>query len=254
MNAAGTAPRFNIDPISLIAAVGLLIYPLVATPFFTYQVGGYSLILGTIALSLTVLAGYGGMVSLAQMSVAGVAGYMVAILGQNSAGARARLAVVDRRAAGARRSACSSAVGIGLLAIRTAGIYTIMITLAIGMAFFLFVQQNYAIFNGHSGFAGHRAAGALRRQLARSGAVLLSGAGRRGALLRRRRSTARARPSASLCRRSATIRAACVRSASTSRRTAWPPMPWPGRSHRSPACCSSGSTGASRPARSASTG
>src|SRR6185295_13496395 len=47
-----------------------------------------------------------------------------------------------------------SAVGIGLLAIRTAGIYTIMITLAIGMAFFLFVQQNYAIFNGHSGFAG----------------------------------------------------------------------------------------------------
>ena len=29
-----------------------------------------------------------------------------------------------------------------------------MITLAIGMAFFLFAQQNYAIFNGHSGFAG----------------------------------------------------------------------------------------------------
>src|SRR6185503_3599672 len=77
----GGAPRFNIDPISLIVAVSLLIYPLVATPFFTYQVGGYSLILGTIALSLTLLAGYGGMVSLAQMSVAGVAAYMVAVLG-----------------------------------------------------------------------------------------------------------------------------------------------------------------------------
>jgi branched-chain amino acid transport system permease protein len=46
------------------------------------------------------------------------------------------------------------AVGTGLLAIRTEGIYTIMITLAIAVALFLFAQQNYAIFNGHSGFAG----------------------------------------------------------------------------------------------------
>ena len=37
-----------------------------------------------VALSLMFLAGYGGMVSLAQMTVAGVAGYMVAILGTNA--------------------------------------------------------------------------------------------------------------------------------------------------------------------------
>ena len=73
-----------------------------ATPFFTFQVGGYALILGTIALSLTVLAGYGGMVSLAQMSVAGLAGYMVAILGHNSLGLGLGLALVGRGAA--RRS------------------------------------------------------------------------------------------------------------------------------------------------------
>ena len=41
-----------MDPLTVAVAAGLLIYPLVATPFFTYQVGGYSLILGTIALSL----------------------------------------------------------------------------------------------------------------------------------------------------------------------------------------------------------
>ena len=41
---------------------------------------------------------------------------------------------------------CSSA----LISVRTAGIYTIMITLAIGVAFFYFTRQNYAIFNGHS--------------------------------------------------------------------------------------------------------
>lgn len=149
---AASAP-FSVDPLIVAVAAGLLIYPLVATPFFTFQVGGYSLILGTIALSLTVLAGYGGMVSLAQMSVAGVAGYMVAVLGENSASlglgwpwwVAVPLALVI---------GVLSAIGTGLLAIRTAGIYTIMITLAIGMAFFLFVQQNYAIFNGHSGFAG----------------------------------------------------------------------------------------------------
>jgi branched-chain amino acid transport system permease protein len=40
---------------------------------------------------------------------------------------------------------------IGALAVRTVGIYTIMITLAIAAAFFYFANQNYAIFNGHTG-------------------------------------------------------------------------------------------------------
>jgi branched-chain amino acid transport system permease protein len=41
---------------------------------------------------------------------------------------------------------------VGALAVRTAGIYTIMITLAIASAFFYFTRQNYTIFNGYSGF------------------------------------------------------------------------------------------------------
>jgi branched-chain amino acid transport system permease protein len=35
--------------------------------------------------------------------------------------------------------------------VRTEGIYTIMITLAIGAAFYYFTNQNWAIFNGHTG-------------------------------------------------------------------------------------------------------
>jgi branched-chain amino acid transport system permease protein len=143
----------RIDVGHLIAMAALLVFPLVASPFFTFQVGGYALILGTIALSLMVLAGYGGMVSLAQMSIAGLTGYMVAILGQNSLGLGLGwpwwIAVPLAVAIG-----MLAAIGTGLLAIRTAGIYTIMITLAIGVALYLFAQQNYAIFNGHSGFAG----------------------------------------------------------------------------------------------------
>src|SRR6202050_4564286 len=43
---------------------------------------------------------------------------------------------------------------IGMIAVRTAGIYTIMITLAVSTALFYFAQQNYSVFNGHAGFRG----------------------------------------------------------------------------------------------------
>src|SRR3546814_6498512 len=43
---------------------------------------------------------------------------------------------------------------IGLISVRTEGIYTIMITLAIAVAFFYFVRQNYDLFNGFNGYAG----------------------------------------------------------------------------------------------------
>src|SRR5207302_175301 len=39
----------------------------------------------------------------------------------------------------------------GALAVRTEGIYTIMITLAIGAAFYYFTNQNWPIFGGHTG-------------------------------------------------------------------------------------------------------
>ena len=67
----------------LVAAL-VLLYPFFATPFFTFQIGAQSLALGLVALSLTFLGGYGGMVSLAQMTVAGFAAYLVAIIGSSS--------------------------------------------------------------------------------------------------------------------------------------------------------------------------
>jgi branched-chain amino acid transport system permease protein len=142
-----------IRPFPVILAVLLIVYPALASDFFTFQIGGYSLILGTIALSLMFLAGYGGMVSLAQMTVAGVAGYMIAMFGTNSAGlglewpwwATIPIAIV--------LATLSSAL-VGAISVRTEGIYTIMITLAIAVAFFYFARQNYALFNGFNGFAG----------------------------------------------------------------------------------------------------
>jgi branched-chain amino acid transport system permease protein len=133
----------------------VLVYPWVATPFFIYQIGGQALVLGLIALSLTFLGGYGGMVSLAQMSIAGLAGYMVAIFGiageaqggASSLGWPWWIAVPIGVAI-----ATLFATFVGWLSVRTEGIYTIMITLAIGVSFYYLAQQNYSIFGGHQGF------------------------------------------------------------------------------------------------------
>ncbi|HVJ34721.1 MAG TPA: branched-chain amino acid ABC transporter permease [Terriglobia bacterium] len=151
---AASARRLPFDAGYLLLAIALLLYPAVASPFFTFQIGGYTLILGTIALSLMVLAGYGGMVSLSQMTVAGIAGYTIAIFGTNTSGVMGLgwpwwIIVPLAIFIGALASAL-----IGMLAVRTAGIYMIMITLAIATAFFYFVRQNYALFNGFNGFHG----------------------------------------------------------------------------------------------------
>ncbi|MDP9044266.1 MAG: branched-chain amino acid ABC transporter permease [Pseudomonadota bacterium] len=137
----------------LVVVVALLVYPFVATSFFTFQIGAQSLALGLIALSLTFLGGYGGMVSLAQMTVAGFAAYLLAIFGTSS-NAGISLGWPWWLALGfALTLATLLAAAIGWLSVRTEGIYTIMITLAVGVAFFYLAQQNYTLFNGFQGFS-----------------------------------------------------------------------------------------------------
>ncbi len=131
---------------------GVLVYPWVASPFLTFQIGGQALALGLIALSLTYLAGYGGMISLAQLTVAGIAGYMLAIFGSSG---EASISLgwpwwVAVPIAIAVATVC--AAFIGWLSVRTEGIYTIMITLAVGVAFYYLCLQNYTVFNGFQGF------------------------------------------------------------------------------------------------------
>jgi branched-chain amino acid transport system permease protein len=141
----------RIHPATAIIAVILLLMPLLANEFILFQIFSWSFILGMIGLSLMFLAGYGGMVSLAQMTIAGFAGYMVAIFGVNGVGAVSLGWPWWLAAPMALALATLFGTITGALAVRTAGIYTIMITLAIASAFFYFVNQNYALFNGHSG-------------------------------------------------------------------------------------------------------
>jgi branched-chain amino acid transport system permease protein len=134
-------------------ALFVLVYPAVASPFFTYQIGAQSLALGLIALSLTFLGGYGGMVSLAQMTVAGFAGYGVAVFGSSSVAAISLGWPWWLAAVFSILAATAFAAAVGWLSARTEGIYTIMITLAVGVAFFYLAQQNYTVFNGYGGLS-----------------------------------------------------------------------------------------------------
>lgn len=135
-----------------VLAIVLLFMPVVANSFWLFQVMGWTFILGMIGLSLMFLAGYGGMVSLLQMTVAGVAGYMVAILGTSGAANISLGLSWWIVLPAAYLIAALFATVAGALSVRTEGIYTIMITLAIAAAFFYFTRQNYTIFNGYSGF------------------------------------------------------------------------------------------------------
>ncbi len=136
----------------LLLGLFMVLFPIIANDFFVRQIAGWTMILGMIALSLMFLAGYGGMVSLAQMTVAGVAGYMIAVLGVSSLPkvslfwpwwVAAPLAIVIAVAFGTLAGALSA---------RTEGIYTIMITLALAASFFYLTLQNWPIFNGFNGF------------------------------------------------------------------------------------------------------
>ncbi|WP_342726988.1 branched-chain amino acid ABC transporter permease [Bradyrhizobium sp. B097] len=143
-------PEFQ-NPAAWLVALILVIMPLIANGFFLIEIFATTLILGVIALSLMFLAGYGGMVSLMQLTIAGFAGYMVAVFGM-SGNANISLGWPWWLAT-PMALALATLFGTlgGALAVRTEGIYTIMITLAIGAAFYYFTNQNWAIFNGHTG-------------------------------------------------------------------------------------------------------
>lgn len=142
----------NTLPVYWVMAVVLLVIPAFVSDFVMFQIMGWTYILGLIALSLMFLGGYGGMVSLAQMAFAGFAGYMVAIFGDSAVTTISQgwpwWIVIPL----ALLLTVLVSTAVGWLAVRTEGIYTIMITLAIAAAFFYFTRQNYELFNGFQGF------------------------------------------------------------------------------------------------------
>lgn len=129
----------------------LIVLPFVAAPFWTANILGRAFAYGTVALSLTFLATYGGFISLAQTMVAGIAGYTVAMLAPGvipSGGVTLPYAAVIPLALIA---ATLAGLLVGAIAVRTRDIYMLMITLALAVGFSLFAQSNIDWFNGYEG-------------------------------------------------------------------------------------------------------
>ncbi len=135
----------------------LLVFPLFVTRFWSVTIGAHALILGIIALSLIFLAGYGGMVSLAQTAIAGVAAYLTALLTVPNLPQQILAIPVEPHwpayLAVPTALAAATATGLlfGLIAVRSQGIYLLMLTVALGVGFFYLAEANYDFFGGHGG-------------------------------------------------------------------------------------------------------
>ena len=123
--------------------------PLFTTDFFLNVILTKTLWLGVAAASLIFLAAYGGMVSLAQVGLYGVAGMTYANLvladGGSAAAWNPWLAVIA-----ALVVATLVGLGFGWIAARSEGIYFLMITLAFSVLVFYFFSQVTQL----SGFGG----------------------------------------------------------------------------------------------------
>jgi branched-chain amino acid transport system permease protein len=150
------------DRLALLGLLGLAL--MVAAPFllqavlpgnqaqfWTANVLGRAVVFGIIAMSLTFLATYGGFISLAQMMIAGVAGYAVAVFVEGAV----------PRVVGGLGYGLTIPIGVlaatvmgllvGAVSVRTRDIYLLMITLALSMGVFRFIETNIAWFNGYEG-------------------------------------------------------------------------------------------------------
>jgi branched-chain amino acid transport system permease protein len=118
-----------------LAGLGLALFPLVADTYYLRLVTRI-MIVGLYALSLDLLVGYAGLVSLGHAAFFGAAAYTVALLVN-------KLGVTDAPTLliAALAVAGAAALAIGFLSIRTTGVYFIMITLALAQMLYYFVKD-----------------------------------------------------------------------------------------------------------------
>lgn len=117
----------------LAALAAALALPALA-PTYYVQFAAKALLMGLLALSLNLVVGFGGLVSLCHAAFFGLAGYVLGLVTPEGEGASIWWSLPAAMAA-----AGLVAAAIGALSLRTRGIYFIMVTLAFGeMLFYLF--------------------------------------------------------------------------------------------------------------------
>lgn len=131
------AVRAWLIPAALLAAAIALPF---LVPTYYVQFGAKIMIMGILAMALNLVVGYGGLVSLCHAAFFGLGGYALALMTPKYDPASFWLSFP--LAVGV---AAVAAAIIGALALRTRGVYFIMVTLAFGeMLFFLFHDTKLA--------------------------------------------------------------------------------------------------------------
>lgn len=142
----------NKKIIYAMALICALVYPLIAPKYWIEGIGIEVMLLAILGMSLSFLASYGGMVSLSQITVAGVSGYAYAILSLNPPNWMIDVNLWYILIVSLLLGTVFS-VFVGLLAIRTNGVYLLMLTLSIAVGFSAFAKQNYALMGGFDGYS-----------------------------------------------------------------------------------------------------
>jgi branched-chain amino acid transport system permease protein len=131
--------RRSLLPWLVVAIILLLLFPAVAEKFYL-QLVTKIMILSIFALSLDLLVGYTGLVSLGHAAYFGIAAYTYALASPAADPANVWLTLPLALAASA-----AAALLVGALVLRTSGVYFIMVTLAFAqMAYYFFHDTRIA--------------------------------------------------------------------------------------------------------------
>jgi branched-chain amino acid transport system permease protein len=125
-----TLPRAAL----ILSALLLAVFPLIVETFYV-QLGAKIMIMAIFALSLDLLVGHTGLVSLGHAAYFGLGAYMLALISPKYEAASLWFTLPVAIVA-----AAAAALVIGFLVVRTTGVYFIMVTLA-------FAQMLYAVFH-----------------------------------------------------------------------------------------------------------
>jgi branched-chain amino acid transport system permease protein len=145
MKIAGMTGRAAVVVLAILAIAAAL--PLVLS---NYQVGLATemLIFGMLAMSIDILAGFAGRTSLGHGAIFGVSGYVV-VYASAQAGLPPALAFMLGMAA-----ATAVAIIFALLAVRTSGVYFLLLTLALGMIVWGICLRWTQVTGGENGMRG----------------------------------------------------------------------------------------------------
>ena len=130
-------PR-SMQVVVALALIALLVFPFVGSEFYAGMVA-QMMILGIFAMSLDLLLGVTGLVSLGHAAFFGLAGYALALLTPPAAAAGVSL---WWSLPAAMAASALAALVIGFFVVRTHGIYFIMVTMAFAQMVFFLVFDN----------------------------------------------------------------------------------------------------------------